>query len=158
MRFIGPYSRELSLENERMQKVAYAFMNPGNGKFLRVYSTENEEDCITPQRELTLDWDDPIYETEEAAAVLDIMHGRKTGRYISREAASDWLPRVNLSIGNYVPVAFIRELQPVLPGGDLLITSMAVRLVRFEHAMDPDTLWLDDVDNLHVSPSGTPAA
>jgi hypothetical protein len=35
---------------------------------------------------------------------------------------------------------------------------MVVRLVRFEDAMDPDTIWLDDVDNLHVPPSGTPAA
>lgn len=141
-----------------MQSVTYAFMNPVNGKFLRVYSTENEEDCITPHRELTLDGDDPIYETEEAAAVLDVMLGRQTGRYISQEARSEWLPTVNLTIRNYIPVAFIRELEPVVPGGDFLVTSMVVRLVRFENTTDPDTIWLDDVENLHVEPKAAPTA
>lgn len=148
-----------------MQKTSYAFLNPDNGRFLRVYSTEREEDCITPYREFTFDEDEPIYETDEAAALLDIMSGRRNGQCLSREARSEWTPRVTEWFKNrlirrkeqfedYVPVAFIRDLQPVVDGGDLLAVSMSVRLVRFDDPADPESIRLDEIENRHPAPNG----
>ena len=137
-----------------MQKISFGFMNPETGHLLRVYSTEHDEDCITPYREFTLDKSDEVYETEEAAAVLDIMNRGRASRCISGEARSDWLPRPcrwlvkrDFRIDDYVPVAFVRELEPILEGGDELVTSMNVRLVRFDDAADPESIWFDDIEN-----------
>lgn len=145
-----------------MQKISYALMNPDDGLFLRVYSTEHEEDCITPYREFTLEQDDPIYETNEAAALLDILVGRQNGRYLSGEARSEWIPRMgkslirrNVQIGDYVPVAFVRELQPVVQGGDFLVTSMSVQVVRFDNTADPETIRLVDLENRHCEANTT---
>jgi hypothetical protein len=133
-----------------MQKISYGFMNPNDGCFLHVFHYENDPDDggMGADLEFNLDRDDPIYETEEPAAILDAMIGVQNGRYLSQDALGGCLPLLfRVQIKDYVPVAFVRELRPVVQGGDDLVTSMSVRLVRFDNTADPGSLWLDDIEN-----------
>ncbi|TLX17132.1 hypothetical protein [Rhizobium sp. MHM7A] len=133
-----------------MQKISYGFMNPNDGCFLHVFHYEDDPDDggMGADSEFNLDKFEPIYETEDPAALLDTMIGTQNGRYLSQEALSGGLPMsFRIQIKDYVPVAFVRELRPVVEGGDDLVTSMAVRLVRFDNTADPASLWLDDIEN-----------
>lgn len=133
-----------------MQKISYGFMNPVDGRFLHVFQFEDDPDnCgMGVAYEFNLDTDNPIYETEEAAALLDTMIGTQDGRYLSQEALGGCLPATfRLSIKDFVPVAFVRELRPVIDGGEDVVTAMTVRLVRFDNTADPDSIWLDDIEN-----------
>ncbi len=133
-----------------MQKISYGFMNPLDGRFLHTFQFEDDPDDggMGVEYEFNLDTDDPVYETEEAAALLDTMIGTQNGRYLSQEALGGCLPAAfRISIKDYVPVAFVRELRPVIEGGENVIAAMTVRLVRFDNTADPETLWLDDIEN-----------
>jgi hypothetical protein len=132
-----------------MQQTSYAFMKPDDGRFLRVYHYEDDPHSGEGGfYEFSMDHDEPIYETGEPAALLDTMIGIQNGRYLSEEALHRHLPRpFGVHLKYFVPVAFIRELSPVTDGGDTLVRSMDVRLVRFDDTSDPNSIWLDDIEN-----------
>jgi hypothetical protein len=133
-----------------MQKISYGFMNPSDGRFLHAFQFEDDPDDggMGSEYEFSLDTDYPVYETEEAAALLDTMIGVQSGRYLSQEALGGCLPlSFRISIKDYMPVAFVREFRPVIEGGEALVASMNVRLVRFDNTADPESIWLDDIEN-----------
>lgn len=132
-----------------MQKISYGFMNPNDGCFLHVFQHEDDPDDggMGADLEFSLDKDYPIYETEEPAALLDTMIGPQNGRYLSQYGLGGCLPLRRVQINEYVPVAFVRELRPVVEGGEELVTAMNVRLVRFDNTADPGSIWLDDIEN-----------
>lgn len=133
-----------------MQKISYGFMNPNDGRFLHAFQFGDDpnDGGMGSEYEFNLDADDPLYETEEAAALLDTMIGVQNGRYLSQEALGGCLPlSFRIPIKDYVPVAFVREFRPVLDGGEALEASMGVRLVRFDSTADPESIWLDDIEN-----------
>jgi hypothetical protein len=133
-----------------VQKISYGFMNPNDGCFLHVFQYDNDADSdgMGYDLEFSLDEDDLIYETDDAAAIIDTMIGTQNGRYLSEESLFGGLPgQLRIDIKDYVPVAFVRELRPIIEGGEALVTSMAVRLVRFDNTADPKSVWLDDVEN-----------
>lgn len=133
-----------------MQQISYGFMNPHDGCFLHVfqYNDDATSDGIGYDLEFTIDADDVIYETDDPAAILDTVIGMQNGRYLSEEALFGGLPgKIRVDIKDYVPVAFVRELRPIIEGGEALVVSTTVRLVRFDNTADPKSVWLDDIEN-----------
>lgn len=127
-----------------MQNVTFAFLDPQEGHFLRV--TNRQES--TSERMFTLDDDFPIFETTDAKAIIDIR--RCDGDNHSLEAKNGKLPNSSLiNIDDFIPVAFVREMTPVVPGGEMFASSTVVRLVCFDETFNSDTYWLDDLENRH---------
>lgn len=137
-----------------MQTIQYGFIDPINGLFLRVFTHDHDPDNagIGSDFEFTLDKDYPVYECDQPAALLDIMFGPQNGRYLSQDGLYGSLPTpFRIDIQPFVPVAFIKEFRPVIEGGDAILTSTEVRLVRFDDTSDPGSLWLDDLEHRFLS-------
>jgi hypothetical protein len=132
-----------------MQKISYGFMDPNNGRFLRLayYESDPGDDDMGSDLEFSLDKDFPIYETEEPAALLDTMIGPQNGRYLSSDGLGGCLPLKRVQTKDFMPVAFVREFRPVIEDGEAIEASMKVRLVRFDNTADPESIWLDDIEN-----------
>lgn len=133
-----------------MQKIDYGFMDR-SGYFLRLAASEHDPDNAGDGYDYSfiLDADHPIYETDDPAAILDTMIGYQNGRYLSKDGQFGGLPsKYRININDFVPVAFIREMKSVIDGGERIAASMTVRLARFADTSDPESVWLDDVENI----------
>jgi hypothetical protein len=109
--------------------------------------TSTDDDGPGWDTEFSLDQDYPIWETDEAAALLDVTHGPRNRRFLSKEGLTG-LPARLVLIDDFVPMAFVRELESLIEGGDLLAVSTAVRLVHFENTSDATTVRLDDIGDI----------
>lgn len=126
----------------------YGFIDLETGRLLRVVRHEGPYD-VDDDMQLSA-WfstcpEDPIWETESLAVVVDLLHPWDAP-FLSQEAMFGELP-AKYSGGNaYVdprtmtPVAFRRTMEPVVEGGDLIAVSTEVLAVSFDIVRDTSSV------------------
>jgi hypothetical protein len=129
-------------------RTTFGFMNLQTGKFLRVAINDEPFDGQESHASawFTSDPEDPIWETDEAAVIIDILNPWQIP-YLSQDALCGCIPEFGWGmtregLNGMVPVAFQRVMRPVVEGGDPIPVSMSVSGIHFENARDPASVWL----------------
>lgn len=129
---------------------SYGFIDLEKGRLLRVVAHEgpfDEDDDMQISSWFSMDPEDPVWETHNLAAIVDLLHPWSTP-YLSEDALYGLLPSKHGGGSRYVepaemtPVAFRRTMAPVVEGGDLVAVAMEVFAVSFDIERDLSSVRL----------------
>lgn len=144
-----------------MYKDSYGFIESASGRFLRVRLNDEPFDGQEMHESawFTMDADDAIWETDDAAVVLDLLNPWGPLPFLSADGLGGYLPSRHaggsqyVDLRQFVPVCFRRTMQAVVEGGDEIPLSMEVFVASFTDQRDPGSVALWPISRWRSPPA-----
>jgi hypothetical protein len=138
-----------------MFKDSYGFID-ASGRFLRVCLNDEPFDGQESHESawFTMDADDPVWETDDVAVVLDLLNPWGPLPFLSADGLGGYLPSCHAGGSRYVdlrqmvPVCFRRTMKAVVDGGDVIPVSTEVFVASFADRRDPKSVVLGSLSEL----------
>jgi hypothetical protein len=137
-----------------MHKDSYGFVNAA-GRFLRLCLNDEPFDGQESHESawFTMDVYSPIWETDDAAVILDLLNPWGSLPFLSEDARGGCLPSrhaggsLSIDLREMTPVCFRRQMGAVIHGGDEIATATEVFVVSFADQRDPNSSVLSAIES-----------